>query len=187
MTTGTTSPIEALRAAAKGKTFDEKRARSEIETAIGRYRAEYRATDAELEPLRQVLALPHIACRKPVAEGKAHMAKMRRHIAKLRKDVVALLSLEHRNTLFVVGGLYEEKKWSNDFGMMTVAGELRELIRTLDHIDNRIQAFTSERLRSSSKIKMVEMNFTFEDTSDFQNAKMHERSLIRKEERWRCD
>ncbi|MCZ6862443.1 MAG: hypothetical protein O7I42_19580 [Alphaproteobacteria bacterium] len=39
MTTGYLSPIEALRAAAKGKAFDKERARSEIETAIGSFRA----------------------------------------------------------------------------------------------------------------------------------------------------
>lgn len=39
MTTGYLSPIEALRAAAKGKAFDKEHARADIETAIGSFRA----------------------------------------------------------------------------------------------------------------------------------------------------
>ena len=144
--------IDALRKAAKGKAFDEEKAESDIGRCVETYRTGYRPTDAEQKWLRQLAA-----GRKTIAQGKARVEKMRRHIDKLRKDAVALSDREYRSTLFCVGSIYENMKWSEDKpGWETVAGELGELIRTLDQIDSRMQAFTSRRVPSSRKLNRVE-------------------------------
>lgn len=146
--------IKALRKAAKSKALNKVKAESDIARCVEAYRSGYR--DTGTTDTQRFLA-QRIANRKTVAEGKSHMEKMRRHIAKLREEVVQLSHQDFRDTLYFAGSVYEDMKWADDKpGWETMSEDMNGLIRTLDHVDKRMQAVTSTRLSSSRRNNHVQ-------------------------------